>query len=284
MIPAGKRCVSRADECGLLCIGYVKPCFVGFELANAFSLEVEAMCAMDEPVQHGIGDGGIADVLMPMIDGYLAGDDGRGPVVPIIDDFHQVTTLFGGQRGDRPVVQDQELDAGEVLEHSGVTAVTAGDAEPLQQPGHALIEHGPIIAAGAVAESTGQPGFPRAGLPGDEQILVAFDPFTARQFLEQSAIGTAGGAVIDILGCRLLAEACEAKPGCQTFAVSLEGLALDQHGHAVLKAVNEHENHNATFSATSPPGNPPRLPDSCRRRNEGMGESPAAKLTTPIIL
>ena len=66
--------MSRADECGLLCIGFVKSCFFGFELADAFPLEIEAMCAMHEPIQHGVGDGGIADVLMPMLDRHLAGD------------------------------------------------------------------------------------------------------------------------------------------------------------------------------------------------------------------
>ena len=54
-----------------------KLCFVGFELADAFSMEVD-MCAMHEPVQHGIGDGGVADVLVPVVDGHLTCDDGRG--------------------------------------------------------------------------------------------------------------------------------------------------------------------------------------------------------------
>jgi hypothetical protein len=181
---------------------------------------------MDEPVQHGVGDGGVADVLMPVVDGHLAGDDGRGPVVAIIDDLHQVAPLFAGQRRNRPIIEDQQVHPGQVLQGAGVTAVTACDAEPLQQPGHALIQHGSIVAAGTMAQSARQPGFACSRLPRDEQILMAFDPFAARQFLEQGAVETAGGTVIDILGCGLLAEARKTQPGCETFAVSLVSAAV----------------------------------------------------------
>jgi hypothetical protein len=71
-----------------------------------------------------------------------------------------------------------------------------------------------------MAQSARQPGFACARLPRDEQILMAFDPFAARQFLKQGAVETAGGTVIDILGCGLLAEASKTQPGCQTFAVN----------------------------------------------------------------
>ena len=42
---------------------------------------------MHKPVQHGIGNGGIADTLVPVIDRHLAGDDGGCAIVSVIDDF-----------------------------------------------------------------------------------------------------------------------------------------------------------------------------------------------------
>jgi hypothetical protein len=39
-------------------------------------------------------------VLVPVVDGHLTCDDGRGPVVAIVDDLHQVAPLFAGQRGN----------------------------------------------------------------------------------------------------------------------------------------------------------------------------------------
>ena len=65
--------------------GLVKLGLGGAQLAHALSLQFEAVCAVHEPVQHGVGDGGIADVLMPVLHGHLAGDDGGGPVMPVID-------------------------------------------------------------------------------------------------------------------------------------------------------------------------------------------------------
>ena len=53
-------------------------------------------------------------------------------------------------------------------------------------------------------EGAGQPGLAGPGRPGDQQVLMAFDPLPAGQLLEQGAIQTAGGAMIDVLRCGLL--------------------------------------------------------------------------------
>jgi hypothetical protein len=50
-------------------------------------------------------------VRVPVLDRELAGDDGRHAAVAIVDDFQQIPALFGGQRGETPIVEDQQLDA-----------------------------------------------------------------------------------------------------------------------------------------------------------------------------
>ena len=60
---------------------------------------------------------------------------------------------------------------------------------------------------------------PVPGRPGDQQILVPLDPLATCQLLEQAAIEAAGGAMIDILRGRLLAQAGEPEPGGQSFGV-----------------------------------------------------------------
>jgi len=37
----------------------------------------EVVMALHQSVQHGVGDGGVSDPCMPMVDGQLAGDDGQ---------------------------------------------------------------------------------------------------------------------------------------------------------------------------------------------------------------
>ena len=68
------------------------------------------MCVVDETVENGVGDGGIGDDLMPVIDRDLAGDDGRSALMPVVDDLEQIATLVGGERSQSPVVEDEELD------------------------------------------------------------------------------------------------------------------------------------------------------------------------------
>jgi len=67
-------------------------------------------------------------------------------------------------------------------------------------------------------------------------LPVTLDPLAAREPVEQGAIEAAGGALVDVLRRRLLAQACEPQPGGQPLAVAFQGLALHQHGQAVLEA------------------------------------------------
>ena len=48
---------------------------------------------MANAIGDGIGQGRIADGLVPMLDGQLAGDDGGGAAVPVFEDFQQVAAL-----------------------------------------------------------------------------------------------------------------------------------------------------------------------------------------------
>ena len=82
------------------------------------------MGVVDEPIEDGVGDGRVADQFVPVIDGKLAGDDGRGSSMPI-EDFQKVTPLVERERRKAPVVQDQELDARQPLEEAAVASITA---------------------------------------------------------------------------------------------------------------------------------------------------------------
>ena len=45
---------------------------------------------MNETVQDGIAEGWVADDVVPMFDGDLAGNDGRGATLAIIEDLQKV--------------------------------------------------------------------------------------------------------------------------------------------------------------------------------------------------
>jgi hypothetical protein len=69
---------------------------------------------VDNAVKDRFGQGGITHDFIPTPDWHLAGDDQRAGVVAILDDLQQVAALFGRQGLWSPVIQDQQIDPGEL--------------------------------------------------------------------------------------------------------------------------------------------------------------------------
>jgi hypothetical protein len=107
---------------------------------------------VDDAIEDGVGVSGIADQLVPLIDGDLAGDDGRAAAVALLEDFEEVMASGGVERLETPIVEDEQLDAAEGSHDAGVTAIAAGEREIGEQLGNALVEDGAVVAAGFVAE------------------------------------------------------------------------------------------------------------------------------------
>ena len=53
------------------------------------AVEVEHDGAVEEPVEKGCGDGGVAQDLSPGADAFVAGEDDRGLQVPLRHDLEQ---------------------------------------------------------------------------------------------------------------------------------------------------------------------------------------------------
>ena len=79
----------------------VKSLIAGVLLAHAFSGELQAMSVVYKAVEDSVAQGWVANDVVPEFDGDLAGDDGGGTTVAIIEDLQKVAP-FGGLRTDRP--------------------------------------------------------------------------------------------------------------------------------------------------------------------------------------
>lgn len=91
------------------------------------------MGVVDQTVEYCVGDGGVADDVVPSVDRELAGDDGGGVAVAVLEDREQIAALGGGERREAPVVGDQQLDTGNGFEGAGVAAIAAGERERLEE-------------------------------------------------------------------------------------------------------------------------------------------------------
>ena len=97
---------------------------------------------MNEAIQDGVAQSGVADNVVPMFDGDLAGDDGGGATVAIIEDLQQVAPFGRTENRKAPVVEDQELNAADGFEQAAIAAVAASQGKLVsyanRQPGDLL--------------------------------------------------------------------------------------------------------------------------------------------------
>ncbi len=94
-----------------------------------------------------------------------------------------------------------------------MTTFTTGERQVREEPRHALVEDRTVIATCLVPERAGQPAVADAGRPGDDEIVVRRDPVTRDQLHEQRAVEPTRAAIVNILGCRLVAQFGDAQAG-----------------------------------------------------------------------
>ena len=98
-----------------------------------------------------------ADDVVPVFDGDLAGDDGRGATVAIIENLEKVAPFGRIENRQPPIVEYQELNAAEGFEHAAIATVAAREGESLEQAWDAMVLDRTIVATGLVAEGAGNP-------------------------------------------------------------------------------------------------------------------------------
>ena len=75
-----------------VCVG-VKSLVAGVLLSHAFSGELKGVSVVNEAIQDGVAEGWVSDNFVPMVDGDLAGDDGGGATVAVIEDLQKVASF-----------------------------------------------------------------------------------------------------------------------------------------------------------------------------------------------
>ena len=91
------------------------------------------MRAVDEAVHDRVGEGGIVQVLMPVLERQLTGQDRCPGSNAIIEEFEQVVAFAGSDGADRKIVDHVQLDLGDGGEALAERAVGVAEAELLEQ-------------------------------------------------------------------------------------------------------------------------------------------------------
>src|SRR5271156_1739870 len=191
------------------------------------------MGVVDEAIEDGVGIGRVADHLVPFVDRDLGGEDGRASSVAVFEDLVEIAACTAVERVEAPIVEDEELDAGEAAHDASVAAVAAREREVGKELGDALIEDRAVVAAGLVSKGTGKPTLSDAGRPAQDHIVVRVDPLAAGELVERPTIEAARGAVIDVLDDGLVAQSSMAQPSSKTFVATMGDLAIDQQAEPI---------------------------------------------------
>lgn len=195
------------------------------------------MGVVNEAVEDGIGEGGIAEVGVPAIDGELAGDEGGAFVVTILQEFEQITLMRIGKRGESEVIDDQELGLGEVLEQETFLAQRIGFGEFLDKAWQAQIAHTDLVLAGVMGERAGEIAFANAGGSNDQHIEALFDPTEVGELRQNTFVQAAWSALIDVFEAGvLLRQFGPTQTLCIAIVGALQLLMIEQQGEAFVEA------------------------------------------------
>ena len=111
---------------------------------------------MHEPVEDRIPEGGVADHLVPVLDGELARDEGGAPPGALLDEFQQIAPFAVAKRGEPPVIQDEQAGLGHGLHQLSIGAVCPREHELVaQEARQSHVPHGVPLATRTLAEGTG---------------------------------------------------------------------------------------------------------------------------------
>jgi hypothetical protein len=143
-----------------------------------------------------------------------------GLAVSLFEDFQKIMPGAGVEGLETPIVENEKVGAAERPQEARMTAIAARRGEIFEELWDAMIEDGAIVAAGFMADGASQPAFADAGWADQGEIVVGVDPVSLGEPLEQGAIETSGGAVVDVLDACLMAELCSAQPRRQALVSS----------------------------------------------------------------
>ena len=101
---------------------------------------------MYQPVEDRVSKGGIGDAPVPFVNRDLGGDEGGGVAKAVVEDFENVLRILDGDGIAHPVIQDQQVTAGQRTQSGREGTIGANLAEAMQQARGAVVTDGEAIA------------------------------------------------------------------------------------------------------------------------------------------
>ena len=153
----------------------------------------------------------------------------------VFEDFQKITPLRGGEDCKAPIVNDQDLHAGDGFENALMSPITTGEGKGFEHAWRTLIEDRSPVRTSLVAKSAGDPAFAEARRSGYQQVLMTRDPTAIRKKGHDTAVQTTGCAKIKIFDAGILAQGGELEARGQLLAVAFCGFSVNKQAEALFK-------------------------------------------------
>src|SRR5467141_2156862 len=187
------------------------------------------MGVVKEAIADRVRHRGVPEVLVPLVGRELARDDRRPGLAAILQDLEQVAPVLIPQRAEAPVLEHEDVDAGEHAEEADVGAVGMSEGEFVEEPGHAAVERPISLAAGLLGKGAGEEALARPRRPGDQELLVLVYPAAGGEL--------AAGWVVDRLDAGLAeAELRLAERVRQALVLPREPFGFDEEAEPLIEA------------------------------------------------
>lgn len=205
-------------------------------LAHGFTLDLDSVGVVDDPVTDGISQGGIVQVLVPFAGVILRTEDGGGHLVPGLHQFQHIPGFCLFEWVEQPFIQDEQLFFPELFHIVPVGSVGPGHRDFHQQIRQADVPDGIKAAAGSHAKGAGQVGLSGPGSSQDNDIVCLLEVGTGGQAQDLLPVHPSFRVVLNILdtGGRVCVAGAADEPG-QAVAFPGAPLRVYQHGKAILK-------------------------------------------------
>jgi hypothetical protein len=102
-------------------------------LSARWTFEHDPVGVVEQPITDSVGEGGLADVIVPLGGRELARHDRRAAAVAILEDLEEVAPLLVLHRRQSPVLKDKDVHPGELTQELAVGAIGACEAEVVEE-------------------------------------------------------------------------------------------------------------------------------------------------------
>ena len=168
------------------------------------------MHVVGEAVQQCPGEPFRAKDLGPLVEGKVGGDQDGASFVALAEDLEEQFRAGGGQRHEAQLVDDEQIEAGQLPLQVEQSAVVPGLHQFVDQGrgGGETHRHSPL--AGGQAQFQGDVGLAGAAVADGDDVLAALDVFTPGQLHDQWLVQRRDGEEVEGVQALDSGEACRA--------------------------------------------------------------------------